>query len=58
MQGYLFAHPGPPEAIEELLRPEPARPEVAGGDLQRLYSAIDAVSCEAVELRVEAPVTV
>ena len=58
MQGYLFAHPWPPEAIEELLRPEPARPEVAGGDLQRLYSAIDAVSCEAVELRVEAPVTV
>jgi hypothetical protein len=39
MQGYLFAHPGPPETIEALLRPGADH-----SDLHRLYSAIQAVS--------------
>ena len=35
MQGYLFARPGPPEALESLLAPDPA-----GDDLGRLYGAL------------------
>ena len=44
MQGYLFAHPGPPESVEALLNPDLMRPVSAGGDLSRLYSAIEAAS--------------
>lgn len=44
MQGYLFAHPGPPEAIEALMTPDLMKPKRPGGDLDRLYFAIDEAS--------------
>ena len=58
MQGYLFAHPGPPETIEALLRPELMKPKRPGGDLDRLYFAIDQASREGAPAAVEAPVSV
>ena len=57
MQGYLFAHPGPPESIEALLRPELMKPKRPGGDLDRLYFAIDKASRETPS-GVETPVSV
>ena len=49
MQGYLFAYPGPPETVEPLLRVNLTHQdsdggESPGGDLSRLYGAIDAAS--------------
>jgi len=49
MQGYLFARPGLPEAVELFLRPDLSRQELPGemdpdGDLSRLYGAIEAAS--------------
>jgi EAL domain-containing protein (putative c-di-GMP-specific phosphodiesterase class I) len=58
MQGYLFAHPGPPETIEALLRPELMKPKRPGCDLDRLYFAIDQASRESAASGVEAQVSV
>jgi diguanylate cyclase (GGDEF)-like protein len=58
MQGYLFAHPGPPETIEALLRPELIKPKRQGGDLDRLYFAIDRTSRESAASDVETRVSV
>ncbi len=56
MQGYLFAHPGPPEAVEDLLRPELMKPKRRGGDLNRLYFAIDEASRESGASGAKTPV--
>ena len=58
MQGYLFAHPGPPEAVEAMMRPELAKPKRPGGDLNRLYFAIDEASRESATPEVKTPVSV
>jgi EAL domain-containing protein (putative c-di-GMP-specific phosphodiesterase class I) len=48
MQGYLFAHPGPPEAMQTLLCPSPAahtgHTEGTEGDIGRLYRALSAAT--------------
>lgn len=53
MQGYFFAHPGPPETVEALLRPESTAQKMADSDLQRLYSAIETAPQEPAASRVE-----
>lgn len=49
MQGYLFAHPGPPETVEALLSPDFVPTNPPGDDLSRLYGAIQAVSQSATK---------
>jgi EAL domain-containing protein (putative c-di-GMP-specific phosphodiesterase class I) len=44
MQGYLFARPGPAETVESFLAGSVVGADVPGGDLSRLYGAIDAAS--------------
>lgn len=62
MQGYLFAHPGPPEMVEPLLCLDLPSPAGAGmetsKDLGRLYEALDSASKTAAPSREEEPVPV
>jgi diguanylate cyclase (GGDEF)-like protein len=44
MQGYLFARPGPPELLDGLLAPGAPANGPTGGDLARLYGAIETIS--------------